>query len=203
MFSRAFCLYVKVSDHLCGYTADNGIFRNILCDYGTGGNDRIVANGDAGKDCSIGTDPDISADPDGAGKIGSPAGRMQIVIDGSQYHVVTDQGVITNVDTALILKTAAGIEENIFPDVDIHAAVGVKGWEQVEAVGNTLSGQMGYDFSDFLRCMISIVQFHGDFQGALSKRAHKAVNFGAWNNGMTAVGMVQKCLICSLYLSAS
>ena len=65
-----------------------------------------------------------------------------------------NQGVIANVNAALILKVTAGIDENIFPDVNVPPKIGIKRRKQPEAFIHFLSYQFRHDKNYFFRRMV-------------------------------------------------
>lgn len=81
------------------------------------------------------------------------AGR-QVVIQGRQYDMMADQGVVSNNNAALILKTAARVDEHVFPEADVFAEVGVKGREHREGFIYDLSGQPAHQIPDLFGRMI-------------------------------------------------
>jgi len=97
----------------------------------------------------VGADPYVPADGNGRRKIVTSMIRRKTVVDGGQHHVVTDQGSIPDGNAALILETAAGVDEYVFPHRDVLSAVGVERREHVEAVIHRLPNHLGEQFPDF------------------------------------------------------
>ena len=46
-------------------------------------------------------------------------GRVQVMVDGSQNNVMADQSTVPNLDSALVLKVAAGIDKDILTKLDV------------------------------------------------------------------------------------
>jgi hypothetical protein len=90
------------------------------------------------------------------------------VVDGGQYHPMSDQRVIPDIDAALILEVTAGIDEHVFPKVDVPAEVGIEGRKQREAFVHLFTRQLGQDFHDLLRGMIFVIQLHRLANGVLA-----------------------------------
>ena len=94
-------------DCLCRNSGDNRIGRHIPRDDGACGDDGIVSDRHILQDRGMRTDPDIFADDDRSGQGGGTPVRFQRVIEGRQYHLMTDQTAVPDRNAALILKTAA------------------------------------------------------------------------------------------------
>ncbi|GEM_PF-6598243 len=50
-------------------------------------------------------------------------GRVQVMVDGSQNNVMADQSTVPNLDSALVLKVAAGIDKDILTKLDVLSKV--------------------------------------------------------------------------------
>ena len=56
---------------------------------------------------------------DGGIMVFTALARIEVVVDGGQNNIVTNQAPIPNLDAPLILKMTAGIDENILANADI------------------------------------------------------------------------------------
>lgn len=50
-------------------------------------------------------------------------GRVQVMVDDSQNNVMADQSTVPNLDSALVLKVAAGIDKDILTKLDVLSKV--------------------------------------------------------------------------------
>ena len=87
----------------------------------------------------------------------SPVSGVQIVVQGCQDNIVTDQGTVTDGNPSLILKLTSGIKKYMFPNGKVFSAVCIKGREEVEAFIHRLSCQLFHQIPDFFRGMIASV----------------------------------------------
>lgn len=90
-----------------------------------------------------------------------------------------DQRPIPDIDAAMILKVAATVDKDIFADVDVFAALRVKGWEQGEAFVDLLPGQFGKESADFFRLVIALIENGGDLHRFKRQLDHVLVGFRA------------------------
>ena len=63
-------------------------------------------------------------------------GWVKVVVDGCQHDVVTDESALVDGDAALILELAAHIDEDMFANDGVLAAIGVEGWEHAYRLGH-------------------------------------------------------------------
>lgn len=56
---------------------------------------------------------------DGGIMVFTALARIEVVVDGGQNNIVTNQAAIPNLDAPLILKMTAGIDKNILANADI------------------------------------------------------------------------------------
>ena len=121
-------------DDFCRNAPDDGSGGDILGDYGTGGHDGALADGDTRQDGDIGTEPNLIADADGTELHVATAVRVLGMIDGAQGGIVAYQAVVANEDAALVLKLAPGIDERALAHHCILAEVGVERREHTHAL---------------------------------------------------------------------
>ena len=76
------------------------------------------------------------------------------MIQGRQYHMMADQGTVTDGDSTLILKTAAGIDENVFAEVDISPEIGIKRRKHGKGWIDFFPGQLRHQLAEFFRGMV-------------------------------------------------
>lgn len=107
-------------------TADNGIGRDILCYNCSCCNNSIIADSDTSENGCVRTNPYITANTNRRRNNSCPFTGSKIVIQCGKHDLMPDQRTITNGNSSLILKTTAGIYKNMFPDMDIPSAVGIK-----------------------------------------------------------------------------
>ena len=60
---------------------------------------------------------------DGCIMVFTALARIEVVVDGGQDNIVTNQAAIPNLDASLILKMTAGIDENILANTDIFPII--------------------------------------------------------------------------------
>ena len=73
------------------------------------------------------------------------------MVQRGQHHIVTDEGAVPDIDAALVLEFAAHVDKDVFPDVDVLAAVGVEGREEAKALIHRLPDQPGEQGPQLLR----------------------------------------------------
>lgn len=78
--------------------------------------------------------PHIFAEHDGRGIHPAPLFWVKVVVERCNDDLVPDQAPVAQHDAALVLKTAARIDEHVFADMDIFAEVGVKGRKETKAL---------------------------------------------------------------------
>ena len=96
-----------------------------------------------------------------------PLLRIWVVVECGEYGIVTDQSTVIDCDSALILKSAAGVNEHVFPELNILSAVGIEWREETKGRINRASGQAFHNFPYFVRCMVETIQLCRDSQGFL------------------------------------
>ena len=116
------------------------------------------------------------------------------MIEGGQHHIVTNEGIIPDVNAALVLEFTAHVDKNPFSDVDVFAAVGVKGREQSEGFVHRLSDELREQGPQLFRFMVPAVEFRRDAQRLLTGGVHEQMGFAAAGHGRAAVQMIQKCV---------
>lgn len=84
------------------------------------------------------------------------------MIDRRQNRVMSNQRIIA-FNTALVLKVAARINENVFTECDIFPEIRIKRRKYSEFFVNRLSYEPVHNLADFFGSMIAIVQLHCDF----------------------------------------
>ncbi len=72
------------------------------------------------------------------------------MIDGGQGDAMADKGAIAQAYAALILKTAAGIYEDIFAQKNVFAKIRIKGREQGKSIMDFPACELGHECPDFL-----------------------------------------------------
>ncbi len=81
------------------------------------------------------------------------------MIDGGKHNPVPYQDTVTDADASLILKTTAGIDENVFSYGNIFSKIGVKWRKQGKRCVNGLSRQSGHQFPYLICGMVRGIQF--------------------------------------------
>ena len=120
--------------------------------------------------------------------------RRQAVVDGGQGHPVPDERPVTDADPALILETAAGIDENTAPDADIFAEVGIERREQSERLIYRTSRDPPHDLPDLFRRMEGIVQLRGQAHGLVRIAVHAVKGFRARDQRLSRIQVFQQCV---------
>ena len=134
------------------------------------------------------------ADADGGGEHAAPVLGGFGVVEGSQHHIVADECAVPEVNAALILEFAAHVDKDVFPDVDVFAAVGMEGREEPEALVHRLADELGEEFPQLLRRVVAGVDLGGDAQGLLADAVHELVGLTAALHRLSLIEMIQKCL---------
>ena len=81
-------------------------------------------------------------------------------------------------DSSLVLKMAAGIDEYVFPDCDVLPEICIEGREHAESFVHLPAEKAGQHLAYFLRGMVGIVQFEGDFTCLVAHLVQEYVDFG-------------------------
>ena len=128
--------YLYLFNHLGWNTSNNGIRLHVFCHYCTSSYYGTIADGHACKHSGIGSNPDVLANMDRGIAHALTTGRVKVVVDGSEHDVVTDERAFVDGDAALILELAAHIDEDMFANDGVLAAIGVEGWEHAYRLGH-------------------------------------------------------------------
>ena len=138
-------------DHFCGDTGDNRIGRYVPRYDSACGDDGIVADRHILQYRGMRTDPDFFSDNDRSWQGCGTLLRFQRMIERRQYYLVADQGAVADCNTALVLKTAAGIDENVFSETDVLAEIRIKRRKQAKSGIDRDARQPGHQFADGFR----------------------------------------------------
>jgi len=106
-------------NHFRRDATDHSVRRNILSHHSTRSYHRPITNGHSCGDSRIGANPDMLPQLDGCIMVFTALARIEVVVDGGQDNIVTNQAPIPNLDAPLILKMTAGIDKNILANADI------------------------------------------------------------------------------------
>ena len=85
-----------VFNELCGIATDDGARGNVLGDYGSCGNDGILADGHAWQDNGTHANPGIAADVDGF--TAQHHSVLEVVVVGDDAHVGADHHAVVDGD---------------------------------------------------------------------------------------------------------
>ena len=110
-------------DHFRRDATDHSVGRNILSHHSTRSYHRPITNGHSCGDGRIGANPDMLPQLDGCIMVFTALARIKVVVDCGQDHIVTNQAPIPSLNAPLILKMAAGIDENILTNTDIFPII--------------------------------------------------------------------------------
>ena len=66
-------------------------------------------------------------------------GWVEVVVDGGQYDVVTNERTFVNGDASLVLELAAHVDEHSLSNDGVLSAVGMEWWEHAYGLGNLTS----------------------------------------------------------------
>ena len=98
------------------------------------------------------------------------------MVQGSQHHIVADEGAVSDGDASLVLKVAAGVEKHIAANGDVLAVVGIEGREQTEALAHRLADEFREQPYHLLRLMVGKIQFRRQLLRPLAGDAHILVD---------------------------
>ena len=113
-------------NHFCRNAGDDGIGRDVFGDYGSGGNDGVFADGDTLQDSYVCTEPHAFANVYWFGCHACPLRRVRDMIERAERGVMTDEGIVVNEDTTLVLKLTAHVDEHPLADMRVLAAIGIE-----------------------------------------------------------------------------
>ena len=114
------------------------------------------------------------------------------MVEGGQYHVVADEGAVPDGDAPLVLELAAHVDKDVFPHMDVFAAVGVEGGEKAKALIHRPAGELGEEGAQLLGLVVAAVDFSCQAQGLLADGVHELVDLAAPLHRRPAVQMLQK-----------
>ena len=123
-------------------------------------------------------------DADGSGDHGAPVFGGLGVVQGSQYHVVADEGAVADVDAHLVLEFAAHVDKNVFSNVDVFPTIGIEGGKQAKALIHRGTDELREEGTQFLRLVIAAVDLGGDAQRLLADAVHELVGLAAALHGV-------------------
>ena len=103
---------------------------NIPGNNGAGCNNRPVMDGNARQDRDIGADPHMISDDYRFMIISSIFCGLKAVIDRGDHGVVADQRIVSDGNSALILKPAARVDKDPLPEAEVPPEVRGKGGKQ-------------------------------------------------------------------------
>ena len=112
------------------------------------------------------------------------------MVEGSQHHIVADKCPIPDENAALVLKLAPHVDKDIFANVDILSAVGVKGREKPEALIHRPAGQFGKQRPQLSRLMVAPIDLRGNPQSLLADAVHELVGLASAVHRLAAVQML-------------
>ena len=96
--------------------------------------------------------------------------RIHAVVDGSKNHIGTYQYIVAYVYTALILKMAAEINEDVLPNMYVLSAFSIKGRKHLERLIDRVPRQTRKDIAYLFRAVIRIVQLGRDTHRLIGKQ---------------------------------
>lgn len=102
--SRFIGLLFYLLDDFGRHTSNNRIGLYVFGHYSTSSNNGSIADGHASQHRCVGSNPYIFADMDGGIAHALTLGGVEIVVDGCQYDVVTDEAALVDGDATLILE---------------------------------------------------------------------------------------------------
>ena len=128
--------YLYLFNYLGRNATNNRIRFYILRHHSTCCHYCSIANSHACKNGGIGSYPDVFTNVYRCIAHALTTGRVEVVVDGSEHDVVTDERAFVDGDAALILELAAHIDEDMFANDGVLAAIGVEGWEHAYRLGH-------------------------------------------------------------------
>ncbi len=191
----------NILDESGGDSRDDSVRFNIPVDDSPGRDNGIVSYAYARQYDHSRSKPYIFADDYGRGIIALTFIRHKAMVDGGKYYHVPYQGAISNSDTALILKTAAGVDEDIFPYGDILSKVGIERRKHCKRWVNGFSRQSGHQVPYLIRGMVRGVQFGRYPHGFLTAFKQKVMLFCSRFHAFPVVEMFNKITDIHLLLS--
>ena len=82
-----------------------------------------------------------------------------------------------DVDAALVLEPAAGVEKDPLAQGDVLAAVGAERGKEREGLVHRLADELGKELADLLGRVVAGVELAGDGQGLLAELVHELVGW--------------------------
>ena len=88
--------------------------------------------------------------------------RINVMIQSCKYNSMSDQYIISNKDSALVLKLAVGINENSFSNMDIFPEIRIEWRKQGERIIHRFPDQLKKELLKFRRVMLLWSDLHRD-----------------------------------------
>ena len=104
------------------------------------------------------------------------------MVERRNYDLMPNQTSVADFDAALVLKTAAGIDEYAPADGNILTEIGIKGREQRKAFPRLLADELRKQSANLLRGMKIPVDFRRNPPRFLRRTVHEPVHFSARRN---------------------
>ena len=98
------------------------------------------------------------------------------MVKGGEDHIVSDLAAITQENPSVILKVAAGIDENLLPGMDILPEIGIKGREHPQRRIDRSPEKLRQQSTYLIRRMISAIQLTGNTTGLIAHFIHKTLD---------------------------
>ena len=122
--------------------------------------------------------------------------RIQIVIDSGKHHIMANQSAVADKDSSLILKPAAGINEDPLSHVYILAAICIERREQSETFMHLSAGKLRHQRHYFLIIVISCVELKGQADSLLTQFMHLCKYRRPRLDGLAGIHYVDKFFCC-------
>lgn len=99
------------------------------------------------------------------------------MIERRKDDLMPDQTMISDIDPALVLKAAAGIDENIFPEKKILSKIGINRGKQAKALPRLIAGQFGHQGAQLFGSMKAAIDLRRDALRLGGSPAHPFLQF--------------------------
>lgn len=141
------------------------------CDYG------IVTNCDTLEYGGVSANPYVAPEPYGLMVQILSLFRIKVVIERRHHHAVAYQTAIADIDAALVLELATGVDEHIAVHMDVLAKIGVERREHPERLMHLFANDFAEKLAHLLGCMEVAVKFELEAARLIALIAHEFNHF--------------------------
>lgn len=151
---------------------------HVAGDHGTGADDGPVADADAGQDRGVRAHPDVPAQTDGRRHGVAALAARQRVVERGKNDAVAYLAAIAQIDAAMVLKLAAGVDEDVLAHMDVFPEIGIERRKDAQRGGHGAAEELGEQRPHLVHGVVGRVEPEGDAPRLVGHLVHQAVYGG-------------------------